>query len=471
MRRLPALLLLTTGLAAHARDGVPDPSFGAHAPGVAVIDVVPAPQISIDAAGAVVALPDGRVLVAGTSAYDFQAPDTLSVVRLGVNGTRDTAFGSGGVALLHPGDGSHLRGSVTMLRRSDGSVVVLGSGVASIGSGTTVIVACRVSADGIPDTGFGTQGCRPLPPPPGLQWNTAQSVVASLDQDNRLLVAAATSPPVFTPDWNLAVTRWNDDGSLDTTFATGGVAIVTRFDALAARPTREFVAGLAVDASGRIVVGGRSMPYDTSFQAPSSVAVARLLPDGQLDATFGDGGARLVTAPRLEVESLALAADGSPALCGTASTEADPADTDMVIVRLDAGGHLDTGFGEAGMRTIAFNAPTSGRDACHAIAIQPDGRIVVAGSTAAPGASGDLALARLWPDGRLDRGFGDRGDGRLVVAVDLASAKGNLHDQLDAVAWHGDVLTAAGVANSDYNQDEFAVLRLRADGLLDDGFD
>ncbi len=82
----------------------------------------------------------------------------------------------------------------------------------------------------------------------------------------------------------------------------------------------------------------------------------------------------------------------------------------------------------------------------------------------------DFAVARLWPGGRFDRGFGDRADGRSISPIDLDPAFGN-SDHLAAILWHEQRLVAVGSARSGYNLDEFVAVRLRADGLLDDGFE
>ncbi|HNR91849.1 MAG TPA: delta-60 repeat domain-containing protein [Dokdonella sp.] len=446
-----------------ARDGVPDPAFGNHAPGVSIIDVVANPAISIDMARAVLALPDGRLLVGGTSAYASNLPTALSLVRLDANGQRDMAFGDGGKVLVTVAPGVVLQRLAALLATADGGLRLLVTGV--VGN-VSRLWLCHVDAAGV------VQGaCVELPAPPGLSFRLGRAA-AVLDDQGRIVTLA----PIILPGRGLSVARWQIDGSSDTSFGNGGAITITRFDELAGQASNNSVGDVKIDTQGRIVVAATSELHTTSIPVPT-FAAARLLASGQPDTTFGDGGARLVpTSESLDATALALDANDGLVIGGNrlviTPTSPPVLESEFALARIDVDGDVDVGFGDAGLRRIVFRSGMPPDDACAAVIIQPDGRIAAAGHSRAPGSTGgfDLAIARLWPDGRLDEGFGNAGSGRFIGPIDLADGFGNL-DAIAAIRWHDQHLVAAGYARSGYDQDEFAVVRLRADGLLDAGFE
>ena len=450
---------------AQARDGIRDAGFGNHAPGISVIDVVADPEISIDLATAAAALPDGRLLLGGSSMHAHAMPVFITLARLDAGGQRDITFGSNGTRLLDPGAGIALREVIAVLPRADGSVHVLARGWIP---NDDVLLLCRVDADGAI-----VDACRQLPAPAGVAYRGA-GMAAVLDGQGRIVTATSVGPATFSYNVDLSIARWQADGSIDTAFGSGGATTVTRFDELAGQATRDLVAGVAIDAQGRIVVGASSQPRSESGDGIAVFAAARLLANGTPDTTFGDGGARRIpSTTAVSASGLALAADGAVVLAGTTTIgDKPPVHAECLVARLDADGAIDPGFADAGLLGLAFRPGTTLDSACRAVVVQPDGRLVVAGHARSPEASEgfDFAVARLWPDGRLDRGFGAGGDGRSLTPIDLNPTFGN-HDNLAAIAWHDQRLVAVGSARSGYNLDEFVALRLRADGLLDDGFE
>jgi len=181
-------------------------------------------------------------------------------------------------------------------------------------------------------------------------------------------------------------------GELDRTFGSEGV-VITDFGG-----RHDQVNALAVQPDGKIVAVGRSdAPVEVEFAA----ALARYDVAGALDGTFGDGGRVLLTAVNgSEATAVVLASQGNILVGGTVAT---PNPEPWLLVRFDASGRLDHGFGSGGIvqLTVAQGGPFA------AVAIQPDGRIVVVGE-AFDGAS-EFALARLESDGTLDATFGMRG--------------------------------------------------------------
>ncbi len=176
---------------------------------------------------------------------------------------------------------------------------------------------------------------------------------------------------------------------------------------------------------------------------------------GSLDTTF-NGTGKVTTAPGFgnKAHAVAVQADGKIVVAGTAFTGTT---YDFAVVRYNANGSLDTTFDGDGIATTAVTAIADAR----AVAIQPDGKIVVAGS-AWNGSDDDFALVRYNPNGSLDTTF--NGTGKVTTPVTSG-------DEALAVAIQPDgKIVAAGHAQAGPNFD-FAVVRYNADGSLDTTFD
>jgi uncharacterized delta-60 repeat protein len=189
--------------------------------------------------------------------------------------------------------------------------------------------------------------------------------------------------------------------------------------------------------------------------------------DGDLDPDFGDGGFRLsgiLDAYPNPIAGTAVQADGKILICGSQAAGVDS--SDFYVARFTADGELDTSFSFDGRTTVDFDG---GDDICTGLAVQPDGKIVIVG-TSAPhlGSNGDFAIARLNSDGTLDTaGFGN-GSGKSVVAFDLG---GNNSDQALAVALRPNGrIVVAGSASTASNGMDFAILQLNTDGSRDTAF-
>ena len=212
----------------------------------------------------------------------------------------------------------------------------------------------------------------------------------------------------------------------------------------------DVVSAMAVDAAGRIVVVGAAQSL-TGFDP--DFAVVRLNADGSPDATFGSGGKSVIAiGPGFYdvASSLALQSDGKIVLAGQGKVEAVGG---FVAARLKTDGSLDEGFGAAGMVAVAIDGGAAG------VAIDLSGRIVMAGG-AMTGGSESFAFVRLNSDGTPDNGFGAGGDGIVTVAVGSGSSWAN------AVAIdNAGRIIAAGTDNSD-----FAAVRLDAAGFPDVSF-
>jgi uncharacterized delta-60 repeat protein len=236
------------------------------------------------------------------------------------------------------------------------------------------------------------------------------------------------------------------------------------------RVTTDFPGGpdgataVAVQSDGKIVVAG---------DAGEDFALVRLNPDGTLDATFGTGG-RVYTDFFLtfdQVNAIVIQPDGKIVVVG--STDVDPAtgsdiENDFALARYNTDGSLDTTFGIGGRVTTDFDGKN---DEALGVALQPDGRIVVAGGVGGVGGGGfsgfaDVGLARYSTDGSLDTTFGVGGR----VTTDFGQ---NFEQATDVAIQSDGKIVAAGSTKSALNSGDgvFAVARYNTNGSLDTSFD
>ena len=276
--------------------------------------------------------------------------------------------------------------------------------------------------------------------------NSDVAFAVAIQTDGKLVVAgwAFTST-----DYDFALARYNPDGSLDSTFGSGG-RVTTDFAGNA-----DMAFALAIQADGKLVVAGRAFTSTTK----SDFALARYNPDGSLDSTFGSGG-RVTTdfaSSSAEVFALVIRADGKLVVAG--GTSSGFSDLDFALARYNSDGSLDPTFDFDGRVTTDL---ASGSDVAFALAIQADGKLVVAGRTFT-GIDFDFALARYNSDGSLDSTFD--GDGR--VTTNFAGSS----EEVLALAIEADGKLVVAGDTSTGTELDFALARYNPDGSLDSTFD
>jgi uncharacterized delta-60 repeat protein len=245
-----------------------------------------------------------------------------------------------------------------------------------------------------------------------------------------------------------ALTRYNTNGTLDTSFGDNG-RVLTDFDTTAAD---QGVFAAALQPDGKILATGF-----VSFMppGPGAIATARYNPNGSLDTTFGTGGKveTAVVNHINEARAIAVGQDGKIVVAGYYFGPNQNYQT--VIVRYDANG------GSGGITTDTRGFQLGESNIANGVAIQPDGKIVTAGgySSGQSGSAGsDLTMLRLTPSGAYDTTF--VGGGRLLVPSP------GVNEALSAVAVQPDGrIVAAGGSNG-----SLLVMRFNADGSPDTTF-
>jgi uncharacterized delta-60 repeat protein len=202
---------------------------------------------------------------------------------------------------------------------------------------------------------------------------------------------------------DFVVARFNADGSLDGTFDGVGYAVTSFLQSGAGGSLFDQCNAVALQADGMIVSAGF-----TAETGPNHVALTRHTASGALDSAFGSGGKVDVSAAfgasgNSEARALAIQPDGKLLVAGYAS---GPGNSEFLIARLNVNGTLDTGFGGSG---VVRTPVGTGEDIANAMVLQPDGRIVLGGSAIAADGRRDFALARYTSAGVLDATFGSGG--------------------------------------------------------------
>jgi uncharacterized delta-60 repeat protein len=277
---------------------------------------------------------------------------------------------------------------------------------------------------------------------------------AAIQADGEIVVAGCASSA-------LAVARYATDGALDPSFGGDG-----RVTTDLTRRGGDCALGVAVQADGKIVAAGHS-----GFGGPNGrFALVRYLPDGKLDSTFGDDG--LVTTdftPYADAaSSIVIQGDGRIVAAGQSGVFGT--NTMFAAARYNPDGTLDPTFSADGKVMTDF---TAGDDGANAVAIQPDGKIVVAGGAGTEGQSPStgFALARYSPDGTLDPAFGEGGQFTNLTTAGRGAAISDI-----AILTSGGILAAGRdgkggckPCGSDMST-SFALVQYNADGTIDPTF-
>jgi uncharacterized delta-60 repeat protein len=319
----------------------------------------------------------GNIVAAGFTnngdTYDF------GLARYTSSGELDPTFGSGGkVATDFGGSFDFARGGV--LVQPDGKPVALGE-VTVFGTSDQAAVA-RYTTAGALDPTFGSGGFVHT-----LYFNTVNNRFfgGALQSDGKII---GTGHAEDAPRLHMLVARYNADGSLDASFGSGGTTLVP-FGGGELPGTGRAV---ALQSDGKIVIAGSSTTPNKSYPV---IALARLLPNGTLDASFGTEGRVLTPRPgpilgSQDANAVAIQGDGKILVAGY-QDDGYLSQPKFLIARYMPDGTLDAAFGQGGLSVISVG----GGDAARALAIQPSGRILVAGSSTLNGL-GAFALIRIY---------------------------------------------------------------------------
>ena len=435
-----------------------------------------------------------KIIVAGetfnVSSTTEQPPTTPTIWSYDANnGSADTSFGNGGRAVLSSAAVSHL--NTVKIQNSNNTA----NRIMVAGTVNNHFMIARFTLTGTLDTAFNGSGSVIADFGNSNDFSTAMLIQPT---DNKVVVAGFST--VFTilgavttvSDSDYQTLRFNTNGTLDTTFSGDGRLLDDIFDAKASAEA------VAVQTDGKIIAAGGKFvarlnsdgTLDTTFngigrikiplgyirdaviQTDGKIVLAveagqnyffvyRFNADGTPDATFDNDGVAALTIGILNSvpTALTIQPDGKIVVAGytNAGSSGSP-NYVFALVRFLVNGAIDNSFDFDGK---AATPPGLGDDKGYAVAIQPDGKIVLAGSSG-NGSNTDFAVIRYNPDGSLDYSFSD--DAKQTTVF------GTSDDVANAIVIQSNKIVIAGYSRINSTND-FAVARYNvSDGSLDTSF-
>lgn len=355
----------------------------------------------------------------------------VSAQSSGQPGALDTTFGTGGKVTTDFG-GFESESDIAI--QADGKIVAVGSTQpTNTGTPPSDFAVSRYNMDGSLDTSFGING------KVTTDFGAREFAVSvALQSDGKIVVGGYTT---FN-NGNIALARYNANGSLDASFGTSG-ELLTNFTGY---NNVQFY-DLALQPDNKIVASGEVVARNSNGQLTGiGYFVARFNPNGSFDTTFGTDGKIIDTInSRATPNSILLQSDGKILLGGSANGS--------TVSRLNTDGSLDASFGTNGNAAVTFG----GNEGFGKLLLQPDNKIIAVGSFTF-NRNVLVSLARFNPNGSLDQSFGNAG--KVGTAFDVAANGNNA-----ALQTNGKIVVAAAKSG-----DAYRLARYNADGALDSSF-
>jgi len=348
-------------LARYNPDGSLDATFGN---GGKVITVIANVR---EVAFGLLILPDGKILISGSIDLPSITNSSWAILRYNPDGSLDTTFGNNGVVMTDIGPDSDQAYGIAL--QSNGKIVVAGrKGIQFYPTEQRKgnVAVARYTANGSLDTTFGNGGIVINDFGQGLE---SYAISLMIQPDDKIVIAGESS-------YAFLVARYNANGGLDNTFGAGDGFSLGYFD-----NNWDSGTDAVLQPDGKIVVVGLSGVADPY---PHFV-IARFDPDGSFDQTFGNGG-KIIMSTVGGFDAVQVQRDGKIVALG------DDGDN-FLLTRLNVNGSTDMTFGSGGMVAMSFGGGALfGSD----LALQPDGKLVAAGSTSSDPyfQHSDFALAR-----------------------------------------------------------------------------
>jgi uncharacterized delta-60 repeat protein len=372
----------------------------------------------------------GKIVVVGYSGSDtaFSLGANFALARYNFSdGSLDDSFDGDGKRLDDFGNATSVAGGVAL--QADGKILVTGN---TLVNNNYAFGLLRLNSDGTPDLGLAGTG--KVITRIG-QSDTARAV--ALQPDGKIVLVGES-------DGKFAVARYNQNGSLDSMFNGGTVTtpVGSVSDASA----------VAIQADGKIVAAGHTR---SSISTSRDFALVRYLSNGMPDLAFGSGGKVITNVAGDEIAAaVAVQPDGKILLAGSFAAGSS---SQILLLRYNSNGSLDRAFGADGV--VATTFPGDLAAAGYGMALQADGRIIVVGATARPNQTAEMAVLRYLPSGVLDASF--NGDGRVRTPIGIVAAIA------DAVAIQPDGRIVVGGYSVSAGENAFAAVRYNPNGSID----
>jgi uncharacterized delta-60 repeat protein len=418
-------LSLGTAVSASAAPGDLDTSYGQAGAAIADYGLIEGGTVNDTAIGnALVVQPDGKVIVVGTGVDQFGQTNDLIAARFTTTGALDSTWGNAGkgdydFAQNEDGNAAELQ--------PDGKLLIGGDSIDRVSGASSALVA-RINIDGMPDPTFGSMGS--THPSFG---SSAYGRGLALQSNGQIALAGYSTSGGTTAGFFMRLN--NPLGTLDTTFGGNGVI------AVAPGPSTS-LAAIALASDGSMFAAG-----STGAAGHSDFAVTSLAVNSQSFFKADDlGGDDFATA-------IAVQPNGDSVVAGY--TNVHGAD-DFAVGRYTLNGSADPSFGTAGHTIVDMG----GSDITHALLLQPDGKIVVVGTTSAgtgSTATTRIAVLRLQSNGMPDPAFGVNG----VEVVGIGAAK--LTGAAVGLQSNGDIVVGGSITPAGSTRRQLVAIRLHGD--------
>jgi len=422
---------------------------------------VPASAAGHDRYYGVAFAPDSSFYVTGTWQTGTAATDDVETVvaHFGADGELDTTFGTGGFVrqnLAVAANAELARGIVLQTVGANAGKIVVSATIEHLGGDPRDrdVAAFRLDTDGTLDTTFGVGGIAIIDLSAGEVVGTgfvADSTYGlAVDATDRLVLSGSRKRN-DNSDSDFAVLRLTANGALDATFATTGVFSLDIDEVNAS------ARGVSIVAGGGVVVSGYfSPPSGAGAIAP---VLFKLTTNGALDTTFATNGiySSVVLAAQTEVYGVAVQSDGSLVTTGYGRDDTG-GDNDWVSLRFSSMGVRDTTYGMAG---VALLGGFDLSDNTRALITLPDDGVMLVGALRVPAAGvpagvQDAAIALFTADGLPATSFGSEG----VELVDFGGAAD--HFWAAALNPTGTRVVVVGIATADpVTNDDGAIWLMR----------
>ena len=338
--------------------------------------------------------PDGKILVIGTARVNNKW--SFAIARYNSNGNFDNSFGNQGRVSLAVSSNPEISDILYCIAlQTDGKIVVAGRAAGSI-------TVARFNDNGSIDASFAANGIyrTPLTSFGAQQFPTNQLVIQT---DGKILVGGLSTPDVANGG---VVLRLNANGSLDTNFGSNGI--------LKTEPNIQFLShffhleSIALQTDDKIILAGivlrhQSRPYPFALRTyfNGEIVLLRYNQNGTLDTTFGNNGITALYSRKSseQINAVFVQPDNKIIACGLIHSIINSRyihpnlhNANFLITRFNANGELDLSWGKNGFVETDFG--NSLNESATDIAMQPDGKIIVAGNNYQNGAATDFVTAR-----------------------------------------------------------------------------
>ncbi len=339
-------------------------------------------------AAAIAVQADGKIVVAGAANFGGTEKNNFVITRYNIDGTLDNTFSSDGKVSIDFGGQDYL---TDIAIQTDGKIVLVGS---TSGTDESFAIA-RLKANGTMDNSFNGNGKLIF----DFSGNLSADLISAVAiQSDGKIVVAGTANSAF------AVARFTTSGVVDSSFGNNGKA-TAGFGV----GTTSSSSAIALQADGKIVVGGACYGTNIDF------ALCRYTVNGSLDNTFSLDGKTTTDVSGIPetIRAVAIQPDGKIVACGTSNG------ADLALARYQPDGFLDLSFSGDGKLLTDFNGNS---ETGECMVLQPDGKILVGGVQ-----NGGAALVRYNTDGSLDNTF----DGDGLTTTSLINKAADLALQAD----------------------------------------